>query len=77
MLIPTISEAPLGMSSKGVNKISHRQTDWNWCPAVLISKILGVSIDTPDTPLTRPLVMQEQALLVNMIHILGCWAIFL
>ena len=49
------SEALLGFLYRGVNQISDLMKRWIWGSAMLISKILGVSIDTPDTPLTGPL----------------------
>ena len=48
-------EPPLGISFVGVSQIFDRRKDWNWGSAMLISKILGVSTDTPDTLLTGPL----------------------
>ena len=45
-------EPPLGISFVGVSQIFDRRKDWNWGSAMLISKILGVSTDTPDTLLT-------------------------
>ena len=50
-----LTEASLGTSPRGVNQIFDWLTDWYWGSPVLISKILGVSIDTPDTPQTGPL----------------------
>ena len=51
----SLTEASLGILPRGVNQIFYLRTDLNLSSAVLIFKILGVSIDTPDTPLTRPL----------------------
>ena len=56
--LQTLSEAPLGISPRGINQFLVLRTKLNGSSAVLISKILGVSIDTldtPDTPLTGPL----------------------
>ena len=50
------TEATLGSSYRGVSQIFDQRTDRNSGSALLISKILGVSIDTPDTPLTSKLV---------------------
>ena len=50
-----ITEAQVGIPFRGVKKVFDQRKDWNLGSAVLISKILGVSIDTPDTPLTGPL----------------------
>ena len=60
ILIHLNAEAPLGISIRGVKQIFDRRKDWNWGSVVLISKILGVSIDTPDTPLTGPLFSNSQ-----------------
>ena len=49
------TEAPLGISLRSVNQIFEVTDRLKLGSAVLISKILGVSIDTPDTPLTGPL----------------------
>ena len=49
------AEAPLGISFRGVNQIFDQTKDWHLGSAVLIFKILGMSIDTPDTPLAGPL----------------------
>ena len=50
------TEATLGSSYRGVSQIFDQRTDRNSGSALPISKILGVSIDTPDTPLTSKLV---------------------